>query len=72
MTKAERDKIFADLQKEIDGVLGNKTSLEEERISSGEVYTRPEIFEYKKKKYRVPKVLLTGHHSNIDAWRRGR
>ena len=32
-------------------------------------YTRPETILYKKKKYKVPKVLQTGHHANIDAWR---
>jgi tRNA (guanine37-N1)-methyltransferase len=32
-------------------------------------YTRPEVFEYKGKKYRVPKVLLTGHHKKIEEWR---
>jgi tRNA (guanine37-N1)-methyltransferase len=56
--------------RQIDGVLGNKASLEEERISSSEVYTRPEILEYKDKKYRVPKVLLSGNHKKIDEWRR--
>ena len=60
------------ISRQIDGVLGNKTSLEEERISSGEVYTRPEIFEYKKKKYRVPKVLLSGNHKLIDEWRKNK
>ena len=34
-------------------------------------YTRPEILEYKKKKYRVPKVLLSGNHQEIEKWRRG-
>ncbi|MEK7097528.1 MAG: tRNA (guanosine(37)-N1)-methyltransferase TrmD, partial [Patescibacteria group bacterium] len=32
-------------------------------------YTRPEIFEYKGKKYRVPKVLLSGDHKKISQWR---
>ncbi|MEK7636442.1 MAG: tRNA (guanosine(37)-N1)-methyltransferase TrmD [Patescibacteria group bacterium] len=32
-------------------------------------YTRPEVFEYKGKKYRVPKVLLSGDHKKIDEWR---
>ena len=35
------------------------------------VYTRPEIFETKEgKKWRVPKVLLSGNHKKIDEWRR--
>ncbi len=51
------------------GVLGKDASVEERRIASSAVYTRPETILYKKKKYRVPKVLQTGHHANIDAWR---
>jgi len=58
------------VSRQIDGVLGNKASLEEERISSSEVYTRPEVLEYKKKKYRVPKVLLSGNHKLIDEWKK--
>jgi tRNA (guanine37-N1)-methyltransferase len=51
------------------GVLGKDASVEERRIASSAVYTRPETILYKGKKYRVPKVLQTGHHANIDAWR---
>ena len=32
-------------------------------------YPRPEIFEYKGKKYRVPKVLLSGDHKKVEEWR---
>lgn len=32
-------------------------------------YTRPEVLTYRGKKYRVPKVLLSGNHKNIAAWR---
>ena len=32
-------------------------------------YTRPEVLEYKGKKYRVPKVLLSGNHAEIEKWR---
>ena len=32
-------------------------------------YTRPEVLEYKDKKYRVPKVLLSGNHAKITEWR---
>ncbi|MDE2173312.1 MAG: tRNA (guanosine(37)-N1)-methyltransferase TrmD [Patescibacteria group bacterium] len=52
------------------GVLGKEASVEERRIASSAVYTRPETIEYKKKKYRVPRVLQTGHHANIDTWRK--
>ncbi len=58
------------VSRQVDGVLGNKASLEEERVSSSEVYTRPEILEYKGKKYRVPKVLLSGNHKLIDEWKK--
>ena len=54
----------------IKGVLGNAESLEDSRIASPEVYTRPEVLEWKRKKYRVPKVLVSGHHKNIEEWRR--
>lgn len=57
------------IARQIEGVLGNFNSLEEERISSSEVYTRPEIFEYKKKKYKVPPVLLSGNHKLVDEYR---
>jgi len=33
-------------------------------------YTRPEVLVYKNRKYRVPKVLLSGDHKKIDEWRR--
>jgi tRNA (guanine37-N1)-methyltransferase len=32
-------------------------------------YTRPEVFKYKGKKYRVPKILLSGNHAKITEWR---
>jgi tRNA (guanine37-N1)-methyltransferase len=54
----------------IPGVLGNIDSLEERRVSTGEVYTRPEVLVYKGKKYKVPTVLLSGHHKKIEDWKR--
>jgi len=51
------------------GVLGKDASIEERRIASSAVYTRPETILYKEKKYKVPKVLQTGDHAKIDAWR---
>jgi tRNA (guanine37-N1)-methyltransferase len=63
--------IFIDaVSRQIDGVLGNEFSVEEKRISSSEIYTRPEVLEYKGKKYKVPKILLSGHHKNIEDWRK--
>ncbi len=57
------------ISRQIKGVLGKEESLEENRISSSEVYTRPEVIKYKKKNYKVPKVLLSGNHAEIDKWR---
>ena len=51
------------------GILGNFDSLEERRISSHDPYTRPEVFEYKGKKYKVPKILLSGHRAKIEEWK---
>ena len=51
------------------GVLGKDASVEERRIASSAVYTRPETISYKGKRYCVPAVLQTGHHANIDKWR---
>ncbi|OGG58995.1 tRNA (guanosine(37)-N1)-methyltransferase TrmD [Candidatus Kaiserbacteria bacterium RIFCSPHIGHO2_02_FULL_49_16] len=53
----------------IPGVLGKAESLERSRVSSPEVYTRPEVLVWKGKKYRVPNVLLSGNHKNINAWK---
>ena len=53
----------------IPGVLGTHDSLEDDRITSGETYTRPEVLEYKKKKHRVPAVLVEGDHKKIEEWR---
>ena len=61
--------VLDSVSRQIDGVLGRKESLEEERVSSSEVYTRPEVIEYMGKKYRVPKVLVSGDHKKIEQWR---
>lgn len=53
----------------IPGVLGKDESVEERRVASGEVYTRPDTIVWGKKRYAVPKVLKTGHHAKIDLWR---
>lgn len=54
----------------IPGVLNNEVSSEFESLQDNLLeypqYTRPDLFLGK----RVPEVLLTGHHANIDAWRR--
>ncbi len=56
--------------RQVPGVLGNPDSIEEGRIASGEVYTRPEVFSYKGRKYRVPKILLSGHRAKIEEWKK--
>ena len=54
----------------IDGVLGSDESVEEESFSGGLLeypqYTRPQVFNG----VSVPDVLLSGHHANIEKWRR--
>ena len=52
-----------------DGVIARE-SIKEESFANGMLeypqYTRPEVFEG----VRVPEVLLSGHHENIEKWRR--
>ncbi len=52
-----------------DGVIA-KESTNEESFTNGLLeypqYTRPEVFEGEK----VPEVLLSGHHANIEKWRK--
>lgn len=54
----------------IPGVLGNEGSAPNDSFSTGLLegphYTRPEVFEG----IPVPPILLSGHHKNIEAWRR--
>ncbi len=56
----------------VSGVLGKSESLEASRVSSPEVYTRPETLVWKGKKHKVPKVLLTGHHAKIEEWKKSK
>ncbi|MGG4146128.1 tRNA (guanosine(37)-N1)-methyltransferase TrmD [Paenibacillus algorifonticola] len=52
------------------GVLGNETSAVTDSYSTGLLehphYTRPAVF----RDMEVPEVLVSGHHSRIEAWRR--
>ncbi len=57
------------ISRQVAGVLGNFDSREEERVSSSEIYTRPEELVYNGKKYKVPKVLLSGNHKEIENWK---
>ena len=61
------------VSRHIPGVLGKRESLEEIK-GSYPVYTRPEIFKSKVKNqkskiWKVPKVLLSGNHKEIQKWR---
>jgi len=57
------------ISRQIKGVLGNFDSREEERVSSSEVYTRPEVLIHNNKKHKVPAVLLSGDHKKIEEWK---
>jgi tRNA (guanine37-N1)-methyltransferase len=57
------------ISRQVKGVLGNFDSREEERVSSSIMYTRPEVLVYKGKKYKVPKILLSGDHKKIEEWK---
>lgn len=54
----------------VPGVLGNELSLEYESFENDLLeypqYTRPEVFRGEG----VPKILLSGHHAQIEEWRR--
>jgi tRNA (guanine37-N1)-methyltransferase len=57
------------ITRRLPGVLGKDASVEERRIAAPDVYTRPESIEWEGKAYKVPKVLQTGNHAKIDAFR---
>jgi tRNA (guanine37-N1)-methyltransferase len=57
------------IARQIPGVLGTFESVEEKRVASPDVYTRPEVLKWKGKKYRVPKILLSGNHAEIEKWK---
>jgi len=54
----------------VPGVVGNSESVRQESFQNGTLdfphYTRPSVF----RGIEVPKVLLTGAHGKIEAWRR--
>jgi tRNA (guanine37-N1)-methyltransferase len=68
----------------VPGAVGKQQSIEDESFSDlrgvdeaearGALeyphYTRPEVVKIGKKKYAVPKILLTGNHKLIEDWRR--
>lgn len=67
-------KVLVDaVARQIPGVLGKTESLEEKRLGVGvPVYTRPEVFKFRGKKYLVPEVLLSGDHKKINEWRKSK
>lgn len=59
----------------IPGVLGKPQLLKERITKSGGFieyaqYTRPEVFEINGKKWKTPKVLLSGDHKKIEEWKK--
>lgn len=58
------------ISRHIDGVVGSKVSVEEDSLSDGLLkypqYTMPRSYRGQD----VPEVLLSGHHKNIENWRR--
>ena len=63
--------ILADsISRMLDGVLSNSECFEEESHYNGLLeypqYTHPSVWNGRK----VPEVLLSGHHENVDKWRR--
>ena len=61
--------VIDSISRNINGVL-KEESVNDESFSNGLLeysqYTRPEVFMGRK----VPEVLLSGHHANIEKWRR--
>jgi tRNA (guanine37-N1)-methyltransferase len=55
--------------RQLPGVLGDASSAVEDSFVSGLLdcphYTRPEVYEGE----RVPAVLMSGHHADIETWR---
>jgi tRNA (guanine37-N1)-methyltransferase len=53
------------------GVVGSAASLDEESFVGHLLeyphYTRPQVWQGRA----VPEVLVSGHHANVEAWRRG-
>ncbi len=62
--------IVDSVSRNIKGVLGNESSAADDSFKNGLLehpqYTRPEIF----KNIEVPPVLLSGHHKEVDKWRK--
>ena len=59
--------VTEDVARHLPGVLGKTESLEEKN-GSFPTYTRPPKF----RNWKVPEVLISGHHKKIEEWRKGR
>lgn len=57
------------ITRRIPGVLPKSESLEESRVSSHEMYTRPAVLEWQGSEYPVPEVLQNGNHAEIEKWK---
>jgi tRNA (guanine37-N1)-methyltransferase len=57
------------ITRRIPGVLPKSESIEENRVSSHAMYTKPAILEWAGAEYSVPDVLRSGNHAEIDKWR---
>ncbi len=59
----------------VPGVLGNSESYQhdsfykDDNLSQFPQYTRPESLNYEGKELKVPDILLSGHHAEIEKWR---
>ncbi len=63
--------VIDSVARQVKGVLGNFDSREEARVSSHDVYTRPEKLKWKGKTYAVPSILRSGNHKQIEGWKKG-
>ena len=62
-TESTREESFSNIKKD------SGFKIQDSRFKEYPHYTRPEILKYKGKNYAVPKILLTGDHKKIQAWR---
>jgi len=70
--------VIESISRLVPGVLGKEALLKERITKSGGFieyaqYTRPEVYKVRKvhkvESWRVPKVLLSGNHKNIEEWK---
>ncbi len=54
--------------RQVPGVLGEESSLEENREAPRYMYTKPSELKFKNKKYSVPEVFLSGDPKKIAKW----